>query len=229
MSHDWRRDARAAADAFRRLVVPVIAPWFDSDPSQWVNREGTTEDRDYGVDWIVVRPKPGGVSGGIPVSARVQYGRDQEHATFTIRNEGSQSELAKRVREARIGNGYDLWMAHAYVGRGPEGVREHPPDRLLSVGIIRLRDLLLYTAEHMESIGKRRNGSDGNRFVYVRWSDLAAAGVPSLRAVGYVTTGTFIQCVVCGGRATHHQLALVGCTCDKHWTQVATPVGQESA
>lgn len=188
---------RRATSAFRGLVVPVIAPLFSSEAGEWVNAESEVIDVDKGVDWIVMRR--GG--GALPVAARVQYGRGQEHATFTLRNRNRRSEFAKRAREAHDGSGYRLWYVHAYV--------DEDQGRLLSVGVVHHDDLWAYIPNR--PLFQRVNSQDGAKFVVIPWHELAAARLPSFRAVstmhhpGWVTADGvrhvgYGACTGCGRR-----------------------------
>lgn len=115
------------------------------------------------------------------VASRVQFG-DRDWATHTVRcriGSGGETELHKRLRHSRNPGvvGPHLTM-QAYVDdRTPPGV-------LLSVGVVRTRDLIDVVMDHRvgewqwpgwergRPVYTRSNGEDRNLFVAVEWSVL---------------------------------------------------------
>lgn len=127
------------------------------------------------------------------IASRVQPA-DRAWRTFTIRatrSTGSKTEWAKRIDSLLRGWMVpDLWI-HSYVSKDRQ--------RLLGSGIVKTKDLILYTAKYLptvrclkpgdkpnsgEFVYLRPNGSDGNMFIVVEWNGLKKELVPFIEVPG---------------------------------------------
>jgi hypothetical protein len=156
---DVARDLAKSSDAFGHLVcggeyVPVESV------------EGRDLDALAGIDGWQVRRDLGRMRG---LACRVQW-TERPFDTFTIRlarSSGAETEYAKRLDAIQSPDGwlYPALTVQAYVS---------PSQRmLLSAAAVPTRDLYEVSGPRLI----RRNGTDGNAFVVVPWTELKRAVV----------------------------------------------------
>jgi len=99
------------------------------------------------------------------IAMRVQYGNAWN--TFTIRykrTSGAKTEYEKRVDALENEKAYPHLTVQCYLSNDGETI--------LSVGIIRTRDLYKQIQERPEITNFRSAGEDGNTFIWVNFKDL---------------------------------------------------------
>lgn len=188
MSSDgWDADLSMSSRDFARVVWPVVRPWCRGGRLEVVEdstAEGLTRSFDVlaGIDAWHLNDELGFMRG---VASRVQWGSAWN--TFTIRmsrDSGTKTEFEKRldaIEQHDIrGDLYPVLTVQAYLDR--QG------GSLLSVGMVRTRDLFVYAFS--ANPPRRRTGNA--EFAYIHWSALKDAGVrvrtweadPTMRLAG---------------------------------------------
>lgn len=176
MRPDVARDLSDSAYDFVRVVWPAIHKLVgegdlltvETEPGEMAHAFDTLA----GIDAWQLCYADGAMRG---IASRIQWG-DRNWRTHTIRRErptGTATELAKRqLALQKPGEGWLLpaLTVQAYL------TKPRRTGRLISVGIVRTRDLYKY-AELYPCPEPRRNPDDGVLFDYYDWGAMRAAGV----------------------------------------------------
>jgi len=178
------RDLAASASDFERLVWPAIAPLVGGGRYVAVESVAHGEiagdlDRLAGIDAYQISDDKKKMRG---LASRVQP-TDRPWNTFSIRysrRNGSETEYAKRmqaIRERERGWLLPALTVQAYVTKDRA--------QLLSACVVGTVSLFEFLQEQMTHAGDccvelKTTGSDGARFLAVKWSALRAAGIKIL-------------------------------------------------
>jgi len=158
--NNWTKDLTATSKAIE-IIIPKINEFISGELYSVENSDNeilNLLDKYSGIDLIVLRDKA--LRG---VASRVQWGNNWD--TFTIRykrHTGSKTEYEKRIENIENGEFYPALTLQAYLNNRNE-------NKLLSLGVIRTKDLYELTQTHKELFKMRKSD---NEFKFISWSDI---------------------------------------------------------